>query len=465
MLGLASAAQDSSSYFQLKIEDVVNNRELNGSRITDDAGLLSDSAQNYIDSLLIDLENTHGYQISLVNLDSIGDQDMRFFGTDLFNLWGLGQEGKDNGLLIFNVMNIRRIEFITGYGTESVLSDLQCQKIQQVEMLPHYKNGEFEKGIIAGIEVTIDVLKENTPEYLLNLDIIVDDPYTDTSEAPVYTHDFKDDLWFLLLFYLGLSMLIAAIPTLIFIICLLIALFAPKLSPHQRFKKIWLIDHFLIAFFFPVPFLLFVIIVKLLKRKWRRETEGDSSDIPVSLNTGETMTKLSPKDQNLVLAKGLLSVEDVHSDLIDVYGTADLSEAVVKKHDLQWSIWKKPSHGDLYTKYTQCKKCKHKACYLKSSDTISETETTTIYNRVVECTNCLDVVITEHSYKKYIPTYSSSSGSASSKSASSSWFKSSSSSSSSYKSAKKSSSSSNSSSKGSSYGGGKSGSGGSGSTW
>lgn len=458
--------------FQLNLEDVQNMREINGSRITDASNLLSDSAEQYIDSILISLEDSLGYQIALVNLDSIGDHNMRIFGTDLFNLWEIGQEGNDNGLLIFNVMNIRRIEFITGYGMESVLTDWQCQEIQQVEMVPNYKNGDYELGILNGIKATVDVLQENTPAYLIQP---VEEEYEDTymEDSDYEAYDPNNDNWYyqfvhsangtIFFMLLGLSTIIALIPSLIFIFRFLQALFSKKLTPHERYKKIWWADHIFIALIFPMPFLFFYPIIKVSRYIWKKQSQGPRGKEIISDKSGAVLTRLNLDEQNLALSKGLIKEDVVGSKLIEIWSDKNYSEIIVKKFDKQWSFWTKPTHGKKYYKYDQCKTCKHKTSDRLSYKKIADDGKYETLRWKYYCDNC-EAYSYEDSKSKIVH-YSSSSNSNSSSKSSGSYFSRKSSSSSRSSSRKSSSSSSSSSSGSSSYGGGKSGSGGSGSSW
>lgn len=54
----------------------------------------------------------------------------------LFNKWGVGKKGWDNGLLILVSNKDRRVEFETGYGLVGILPDIACKQIQFEKMIP-----------------------------------------------------------------------------------------------------------------------------------------------------------------------------------------------------------------------------------------------------------------------------------------------------------------------------------------
>lgn len=100
-----------------------------------------------------ELRDELGIEVAVVALNSIGDSDPRQFATALFQHWGLGQKGKDNGLLILLVTEPpqRSIVFETGYGLEGVLPDAVCFQLQQKYMVPAFKKGEYSQGLRQGV--------------------------------------------------------------------------------------------------------------------------------------------------------------------------------------------------------------------------------------------------------------------------------------------------------------------------
>jgi len=67
---------------------------------------------------LTNLEAKNSVQVAVVVINSIGDYDEYTFAHELFNLWRIGKEGKDNGVLILFVNDIRAVKIETGYGVE-----------------------------------------------------------------------------------------------------------------------------------------------------------------------------------------------------------------------------------------------------------------------------------------------------------------------------------------------------------
>ena len=97
---------------------------------------------------------------SLHLLALFSDNDVAFvvdFAYKLFSNWGVGSKS-DSGIGILLVEEAREIRFITGYGIEGALPDAICKRIQTQYMLPHFRQGDYSEGMVAGLEAICSVL-------------------------------------------------------------------------------------------------------------------------------------------------------------------------------------------------------------------------------------------------------------------------------------------------------------------
>ncbi|HJV78247.1 MAG TPA: TPM domain-containing protein [Paludibacter sp.] len=102
----------------------------------------------YLDSL----QAQTGAEVAVVAVNSIGENEIKSFATDLFKTWGIGKAKRDNGLLLLFVLDQRKVTFETGYGLEGVLPDAICKRIQYQSMTPEFKKGNYDAGFLAGIQ-------------------------------------------------------------------------------------------------------------------------------------------------------------------------------------------------------------------------------------------------------------------------------------------------------------------------
>jgi uncharacterized protein len=123
-------------------------------------GILKSSTVNHLNSRLLQLERETGAEIAVVLVNSIGHEEIKMFATGLFEEWGVGKAGADNGLLILFVLDQRAITFETGYGLEGVVPDAIAKRVQSRAMLPEFRNEDYDAGFIAGIDMLANVIKE-----------------------------------------------------------------------------------------------------------------------------------------------------------------------------------------------------------------------------------------------------------------------------------------------------------------
>lgn len=131
--------------------------------VTDPENIMSQDARNTIDRLLYDLEEKTGIETVVAVVPSIGDEDCFEFSHQLLNNWGVGKAGSDNGLVILLVTDQRCVQFYTGYGLEGDLPDAISKRIQVQQMVPALRNGDWNQGMVAGVQAVYDRLI-NTPE-------------------------------------------------------------------------------------------------------------------------------------------------------------------------------------------------------------------------------------------------------------------------------------------------------------
>ena len=105
-------------------------------------GILSESAVATMDQILYQLEQNTGIQTLVVAVTGIEGGDCFDFAYRLGKEMGVGQKGRDNGLVILLSTDERCIQFATGYGLEGVLPDAICKRIQSRYMVePFGKTG------------------------------------------------------------------------------------------------------------------------------------------------------------------------------------------------------------------------------------------------------------------------------------------------------------------------------------
>lgn len=146
---LAVTAQTEVSAYT--VESVPNVHVSDARRyVSDPAALMSASARDSIDALFGQLEASTGIESAVVVLPSIGEATPFDFAQSLFRRWGIGKSSSNNGLLILYVADQRKIRIHVGYGLEGFLTDAKCKRIQMQLMVPAFRRGDINGGMVAG---------------------------------------------------------------------------------------------------------------------------------------------------------------------------------------------------------------------------------------------------------------------------------------------------------------------------
>ncbi len=127
-------------------------------RIVDEAGLLSGEDYAALAQELKALEDTSTDQLAVVTLKSLQGYTIEDFGYRLGRKWGIGQKGKDNGILLIVAPNEHKVRIEVGRGLEPVMTDAMSRLIIENAILPAFRRGDFPGGIRAGVRDIKDVL-------------------------------------------------------------------------------------------------------------------------------------------------------------------------------------------------------------------------------------------------------------------------------------------------------------------
>lgn len=133
------------------------------SRVMDRAGLFSSTAVAAMEAESERVEKETGAQIAVLTIPSLEGQPLEDYSIRVVEDWELGQQDRDNGVLILIVRDDRKIRIEVGYGLEGVLPDALCGRIIDNAMKPAFRQGDFSAGTQRAVEV-ISGLVRGDPE-------------------------------------------------------------------------------------------------------------------------------------------------------------------------------------------------------------------------------------------------------------------------------------------------------------
>ncbi|HKX10208.1 MAG TPA: TPM domain-containing protein [Stellaceae bacterium] len=128
-------------------------------RVVDEAGVLSASTRSGLTQMLADFERTSGgTQVVVVTLKSLQGLTIEDFGYQLLRHWGIGQKDTNNGTLLIVAPAERKIRIEVGYGLEGTLTDALSRTIIERDIVPAFKRGDLNGGVLAGTAAIVRVL-------------------------------------------------------------------------------------------------------------------------------------------------------------------------------------------------------------------------------------------------------------------------------------------------------------------
>ena len=126
-------------------------------RVTDNAQILSLETRQLLTEILKEHEDRTTNQIAVLTTPTLDGENIEEYAAEVFEAWGLGQKGKDNGILIVVAPNERRMRIEVGYGLEPTLTDGTAGQIIRTIITPRFKNEDYDGGITEGVKVVMAV--------------------------------------------------------------------------------------------------------------------------------------------------------------------------------------------------------------------------------------------------------------------------------------------------------------------
>ncbi|HEY0435369.1 MAG TPA: TPM domain-containing protein, partial [Phenylobacterium sp.] len=127
-------------------------------RVVDDAHMLSAATQERLTGELANLEAQTGHQVVVATVPDLQGLEIEEFGYQLGRAWQLGRKGVNDGAILLVAPQQRKVRIEIGYGLEPVLTDALTSVILQRKVLPQFRAGHMEQGVVDGAEALIGQL-------------------------------------------------------------------------------------------------------------------------------------------------------------------------------------------------------------------------------------------------------------------------------------------------------------------
>lgn len=130
--------------------------------VNDLAGMLSAGERETLEQKLRGYADSTSTQITVVIVKTTGDYPPGDYAFQIGRAWGVGQQGKDNGLVLLWASDDRKIYIATGYGLEGAIPDAVAKRIIAEQITPAFKGNRWFDGLNAG---TDEIIRRASGEY------------------------------------------------------------------------------------------------------------------------------------------------------------------------------------------------------------------------------------------------------------------------------------------------------------
>jgi uncharacterized protein len=100
--------------------------------------------------------------MAVVVLDSLDGLEPADAALLLHRRWGVGKRQRDNGVVFLWSPALRKTYVSVGYGLEGVLPDARTGRILDDWVLPSFRAGNFDGGMLQGVQKLADAAREET---------------------------------------------------------------------------------------------------------------------------------------------------------------------------------------------------------------------------------------------------------------------------------------------------------------
>ncbi len=123
--------------------------------VNDYAGVLSTDQKQLLENKLGEFEKQSSHEITVIIIKDLQGDTIENFAENLFQEWGVGKKGSDNGVMILIAKDDRKMRIEVGYGLEGALTDAQASWIFNQIMKPAFQADNFYQGIDGAVDKII----------------------------------------------------------------------------------------------------------------------------------------------------------------------------------------------------------------------------------------------------------------------------------------------------------------------
>ena len=129
-------------------------------RVRDDAEILDTAVETRLAERLAEAQALYGPEVGVVTVNSLNGQPIEEVSLSYANAWGLGDDERQDGLMILVAPNERQVRIEVGRGVERNYPDAWAQEIIDKTMLPQFRQNKFARGLEGAVDMIVARMKQ-----------------------------------------------------------------------------------------------------------------------------------------------------------------------------------------------------------------------------------------------------------------------------------------------------------------
>lgn len=128
--------------------------------VNDMVGVLSADDIRKLETKVLRYRDSTESEIGVLIIPSLDGRSLEDYAHDVFKAWGIGQKGKDNGVLFLVAIREKKARVEVGYGLESRLTDIESGRLvnRNSPMAEHFRAGDYAGGIDAVLDGIVQAI-------------------------------------------------------------------------------------------------------------------------------------------------------------------------------------------------------------------------------------------------------------------------------------------------------------------
>jgi uncharacterized protein len=129
--------------------------------VSDFAEIFTEEEITQMEDFIKDFEENTTVEIAVVTVKSLEGLSMGKYAFELFNTWGIGKAGKNNGILLLVVLDEKLLRIEVGLGLEKVITNKTAENIVNEVIFPYMSENNIGRGCYEGVKAIAEKISSD----------------------------------------------------------------------------------------------------------------------------------------------------------------------------------------------------------------------------------------------------------------------------------------------------------------